>query len=69
MLGQPSQHIDIEFTWPWLVSVFETLAPPLLLGSLVLAVLSSLIGYAFIRTFWRINTVRQWQRRKVARAC
>lgn len=69
LLGHPAQHIDIQFTWEWLVSVFETLAPPLLLGSLVLALLSSLMGYAFIRTFWRINTVRQWQKRKEARAC
>ncbi|MGY3903769.1 DUF2062 domain-containing protein [Aeromonas lusitana] len=69
LLGQPTQHFDIQFTWVWLVSVFETLAPPLLLGSLVLALLSSLIGYALIRTFWRINTVRQWQKRKVARPC
>ena len=69
LLGHPAQHIDIQFTWEWLVSVFETLAPPLLLGSLVLALLSALMGYAFIRTFWRINTIRQWQKRKEARAC
>ena len=69
LLGHPAQHIDIQFTWAWLVSVFETLAPPLLLGSLVLAFLSSLLGYTLIRTFWRINTVRQWQKRKEARAC
>ena len=69
LLGHPAQHIDIQFTWEWLVSVFETLAPPLLLGSLVLALLSAFMGYAFIRTFWRINTVRQWQKRKEARAC
>ena len=69
LLGHPAQHIDIQFTWEWHVSVFETLAPPLLLGSLVLALLSALMGYAFIRTFWRINTVRQWQKRKEARAC
>ncbi len=69
LLGHPAQHIEIQFTWEWLVSVFETLAPPLLLGSLVLALLSALMGYAFIRTFWRINTVRQWQKRKEARAC
>ena len=42
LLGQPSQHIEITFTWAWLVSVFETVAPPLLLGSLVLALLSAL---------------------------
>ena len=69
LLGHPAQHIDIQFTWEWLVSVFETLAPPLLLGSLVLALLSSLLGYTLIRTFWRISTVRQWQKRKEARAC
>lgn len=69
LLGQPSRHIEIEFTWAWLVSVFETVAPPLLLGSLVLALLSSLIGYTLIRTCWRISTVRQWHRRKVVRAC
>ncbi|MBM0491480.1 DUF2062 domain-containing protein [Aeromonas jandaei] len=69
LLGQTSQHVDIQFTWAWLVSVFETVAPPLLLGSLVLALLSSLTGYAVIRTFWRISTVRQWQKRKVARPC
>jgi hypothetical protein len=69
LLGHPSQQIDIEFTWHWLVSVLGTLAPPLLLGSLVLALLSSLIGYTLIRTFWRISTVRQWQKRKMARAC
>ncbi|MGL6003480.1 MAG: DUF2062 domain-containing protein, partial [Aeromonas sobria] len=31
--------------------------------------LSSLIGYTLIRTFWRISTVRQWQKRKMARPC
>jgi len=69
LLGHPMQQIEIEFTWQWLASVFQTVAPPLLLGSLVLALLSSLLGYALIRTFWRISTVRQWQKRKVARTC
>ncbi|MGS3183919.1 DUF2062 domain-containing protein [Aeromonas taiwanensis] len=69
LLGWHAQSIDIEFTWAWLMSVFETVAPPLLLGSLVLALLSSLIGYALIRTFWRLSTVRQWKKRRVARAC
>ncbi|MCE9950940.1 DUF2062 domain-containing protein [Aeromonas allosaccharophila] len=69
LLGYSAQQIEIEFTWEWLVSVLGTVAPPLLLGSLILALLSSLIGYTLIRTFWRISTVRQWQKRKMARAC
>nr|WP_234932776.1 DUF2062 domain-containing protein [Aeromonas caviae] len=44
-------------------------APPLLLGSLVLALLSALVGYLLVRAGWRLSTVRQWQKRKVARPC
>ncbi|WP_322863914.1 DUF2062 domain-containing protein [Aeromonas allosaccharophila] len=69
LLGHSAQQIEIEFTREWLVSVLGTVAPPLLLGSLILALLSSLVGYTLIRTFWRISTVRQWQKRKMARAC
>ncbi|WP_368157334.1 DUF2062 domain-containing protein [Aeromonas sp. R10-2] len=69
LLGHSAQQIEIEFTWDWLVSVLGTVAPPLLLGSLILALLSSLIGYTLIRTFWRISTVHQWQKRKMARPC
>ena len=47
----------------------NTSTPGATVTSRVLALLSALMGYAFIRTFWRINTVRQWQKRKEARAC
>jgi uncharacterized protein (DUF2062 family) len=40
-----------------------------LLGSLVLALLSALVGYVLVRAGWRLSTVRQWQKRKVARPC
>ena len=62
--GHPAQHVDIEFTWHWLSSVFETVAPPLLLGSLALAMLSSVLGYVTIRLMWRLSIIRQWRRRK-----
>ncbi|KTA94337.1 flagellar biosynthesis protein FlhF [Aeromonas salmonicida subsp. smithia] len=64
LLGHPTQHVDIEFTWHWLSSVFETVAPPLLLGSLALAMLSSVFGYVTIRLVWRLSIIRQWRRRK-----
>ena len=61
--------VDALLAAGWLVSVFETVAPPLLLGSLVLALLSALVGYVLVRAGWRLSTVRQWQKRKVARPC
>ncbi|MGL5452862.1 MAG: DUF2062 domain-containing protein [Aeromonas sp.] len=69
LLGLSPQQIAIELSWHWLVSVLGSIAPPLLLGSLLLAVLSALTGYALTRTFWRLNTQRQWQKRKEARSC
>lgn len=69
LLGRPSEVIDIEFSWHWLSSVLETVAPPLLLGALVLATLSALIGYGVVRVGWRLRKTRQWQRRKVTRSC
>ena len=64
-----SATLNTSSSTPLWVSVFETVAPPLLLGSLVLALLSALVGYVLVRAGWRLSTVRQWQKRKVARPC
>ena len=37
---------------------------PLLLGSLVLSLISSLLGYFLVSYFWRWEVLRKWQRRK-----
>ncbi|PJG57768.1 DUF2062 domain-containing protein [Aeromonas cavernicola] len=68
LLGHPSEPIAIEFTWAWLASVLETVASPLLLGSLVLALLSAILGYTLTRLCWRLSTVRQWHMRRTLRS-
>ncbi len=64
LLRQPVQPLEFEFTWLWLKSVFGTVATPVLLGTLVMAILSALCGYIFIRVIWEINAARKWQKRK-----
>ncbi|MGL5948781.1 MAG: DUF2062 domain-containing protein [Aeromonas sp.] len=64
LLGQTAEVIDIQFNWAWLSSVFENVAPPLLLGSVVLAIASSVLSYFAIRALWRFSIWRQWQKRK-----
>ncbi|MFC5705378.1 DUF2062 domain-containing protein [Aeromonas eucrenophila] len=68
LLGSPSQDIDIEFSWHWLSSVFETVAPPLLLGALLLACISALCGYLATLLLWRLSVVRRWRQRRGAQA-
>ena len=68
LLGNPSQDIDIEFSWHWLSSVFETVAPPLLLGALLLACISALCGYLATLLLWRLSVVRRWRQRRGAQA-
>lgn len=64
LLRQPVQPLEFEFTWLWLKSVFGTVATPVLLGTLVMAILSALCGYILIRIIWGINAARKWQKRK-----
>jgi uncharacterized protein (DUF2062 family) len=66
LLRQPVQPLEFEFTWLWLKSVFGTVATPVLLGTLVMAILSALCGYILIRVIWEINAARKWQKRKQA---
>ncbi len=67
LLNIPVVPINIELTWQWLETVFLTIWQPLLLGSVVAAVISSVIGYFGIRLFWRIHAVSRWKERQQKR--
>ena len=64
MLGKQTEHFDFELSFSWLANELGLIWQPFLLGCLVMAVLSSIIGYTFIRLFWRWNVVRRWQARR-----
>lgn len=63
----PHSSEEIEFS---LDSIFNGLGEiwmPFLLGCFVSGTLLAIIGFLGIRILWRINIVRQWNRRKTAR--
>ena len=67
LLRQPAQDVSFEFTLDWATQQLGAIWQPFFLGSFVVAGLASAAGYWAMRGFWRLQTVRQWERRKRAR--
>jgi uncharacterized protein (DUF2062 family) len=64
LLRTQPRPVQFELSWAWLSGELTVVWQPFLLGSLVLAVLASALGYFAMRGFWRLHAVRDWQRRR-----
>ncbi len=67
LLGLPVHAIAFEPTWVWLIAELKWIWRPILLGSLVVSSVSATAGYFFIHALWRMQVVRDWERRKASR--
>lgn len=63
ILDQPSQTFSFELSWQWLGDSISTIGPAFLLGCLIMAVISSIIGYFSISLLWRQSVVNAWRER------
>ena len=68
LMRAPVQNIVFEFSVHWLQEIFVHIWQPLLLGCVILAVLSSLIGYFATSLLWRFLLLRKWSGRKTRRS-
>lgn len=68
MLGMELQQIDMDLSWHWLTSILGQIWQPLLCGCLVLAIVSSAVGYFTINTIWRKDVKARWKDRVEQRA-
>ena len=68
VLGLDTNHFDFELSFDWLTNELLLIWQPFLLGCLIMAVTSSVLGYGVIRLFWRWNIIRRWESRKKHRA-
>ncbi len=65
ILDVPPRSFRVEMTLEWFTTDLLTIWKPLVMGSLVLAVVASVSGYLVIRILWWINVV---ERLKLKRA-
>jgi uncharacterized protein (DUF2062 family) len=53
-----------QFSLEWLQSVGYEILVPLLIGSLICATISSILGYSVILWIWRWRAVEKWKARR-----
>lgn len=67
ILGTPAGHFKFELSIEWLSNSLTRYGGAFVLGCLVMAVCSSLIGYITIRLLWRWHVISQWKKIKARR--
>lgn len=64
VLGVEPNGFNFELSFTWLANGLLAIWQPFLLGCLIMAVSSAIIGYTTIRLLWRWKIVRRWEQRK-----
>lgn len=64
VMGQALIETNSEGSWEWITTLMSQAWQPFLLGCLLLAIASSLIGYFGIQLLWRFHVVQRWKERK-----
>lgn len=67
ILGMPEMAFSFELSFEWLQQGLSAIWQPFLTGCFILAVSSSLLGYAGIRWLWRMKVIQSWNERKELR--
>ncbi|CAA6800586.1 MAG: ATP-binding protein [uncultured Thiotrichaceae bacterium] len=67
LLGENLQDIDFSFTTEWFKTTLTLIWQPMLLGCMIFAAISAVIGYYGIHLFWRLHIVQQIKDRRAKR--
>lgn len=68
VLGMQLEPFAFEFSADWLFLKLGTHWRPFLLGCLIMASISSLLGFLTVRLLWRLHLIKQIKERKLLRA-
>lgn len=63
ILNLPLKPMKFELSIDWLCSLIGDLWKPFLLGCLICAIVSAILGYIVTRLFWRYLVIKKWQER------
>jgi uncharacterized protein (DUF2062 family) len=67
ILEVPTRPFEIELSLDWAMHELGAIWEPLLLGSLICAVIFASIGFVGIRIFWRMHVINSWRQRQQKR--
>ena len=58
------EPMNFSLSVEWLSNLIGNSWQPLMLGSIIMGILSALLGYIVIRVLWRLHIVQRWQNRR-----
>ncbi len=64
LLGKDSPDVNFEFSIDNIMSSLGEIGGPFLFGCMILAIISSTIGYFGIQFFWQYHVKKKWKLRK-----
>jgi len=64
VLQQPLLDFHFKLSYQWIINAFETIAPPLFVGCLIIGLLCAFIGYWGSILVWRYSAIQKWKKRK-----
>jgi hypothetical protein len=63
ILDRPMQKVQFELSYEWVTHELSLIWEPFLLGCFVTSAVSAILGYVFVRLFWRLHVTSNWKRR------
>lgn len=67
ILGQTPEDTNFELTMEWFTESIYDIWQPLLLGSIIVGIACSILGFVIIRWLWRMKVIQNWKERKMIR--
>ena len=67
LLGVEVESVSMDMGWEWFTTTLGHIWQPLLFGSLILGVISAMIGYLTIHLLWRKRIKQRWNDRREKR--
>lgn len=67
LLDLPPSNLHFELSFSWLMKEMDRVWKPLLLGSSILALTASSVGYMVTNIMWRMHVIRRWKERRQRR--
>ena len=67
ILGEPMHAVSFEISMEWMMHELTLIWQPFLLGSLILATVSAVLGNVIVRLLWRLHVVRYLRKKRAKR--
>ena len=64
VLGINPVYEEFQLSSEWIISAFENIWQPLLVGTLIIGIISSILGYFIMHMLWRFYAYSRLQRSK-----